>query len=120
MNLNFKTSRGESRLNKHLVEQQKLSEEDVRKIQSLHCEKDALYDKIEETGDPAVLREIEEVEGKLQIAWKFRDTPDPMYFEHWKVPGCSCPVMDNVDSQGFMKYYSSACKLHGNLIESYS
>ncbi len=114
MNLNFKTSRGESRLNKHLVEQQKLSEEDVRKIQGLHCEKDALYDQIEESGDPSILKEIEEVEFKLQDAWKF--PRDVMYHRHWEVPGCSCPRLDSIDDYPYAKHYSGGCPLHGKKI----
>ncbi len=116
MNLNFITSRGPSRLNSFLVALQMLNEEDVARIFDLHVIKDELYDRLEETGNKELLNKIEDIEGQLQIAWKFRDTPDPMWFEHWKVPGCSCPVMDNVDAQGFMKYYSGGCKWHGNLL----
>lgn len=116
MNLNFITSRGPSRLNSHLVEKQKLKEDDVQAIMNLHFIKDELYDEIERTGDREILKKIEDIEGQLQIAWKFRKTPDPMYFEHWKIPGCLCPILDNVDAQGFMKYYSSSCPLHGNLL----
>lgn len=117
INTDFITSRGASRLNIYLIEKQGLDQSQVDQIKELHCQKDELYDKIEASGDPEILKEIEEIEYKLQDAWGFER--NSMYHRHWEVPGCSCPAMDGADDIGFRKHYSLACPLHENKLKEY-
>lgn len=118
MNLNFKTSRGgESRLNKFLVERQNLSQIEVDEIKSLHTLKDSLLDQIDETADCSILPLIEELEYKLQDAWKF--PKDRSYHTGWRESNiCSCPTMDNEElrgvggNEGCYRIYNGNCPLH--------
>ena len=114
----YETSRGHFALNPALIIAKGLNKKEVEGIIALHTEKDLIFDEIEKTQNKNLLKKIEEIEGKLQIAWKFRNSPNPLFFEHWKVPGCSCPVLDNIDDQGFRKHYSDGCKWHGGLIKN--
>ena len=121
MNLNFTTSRGKSKLNPFLVAQKKLTEGEVAEIIRLHVEKDHLLDRIEKSGDRGILREIEDVEYKLQEAWGF--PRNRSYHRGWMEPkNCSCPRLDNLDSLGAgsddscFRYYNAECKLHGQIL----
>lgn len=112
MNLIFDTSRGKSRLNPFLVEQQKLTKRDVKKIFKLHQEKSLVFDEMETSDDLRLVEEVKQLEFKLQDAWKFpRDKNWHRWFE---VPRCTCPKMDNIDMLGCnLISMNMSCIWHG-------
>ena len=116
INTTFETSRGLSKLNPFLIEQKKLTQEQVDIIKNLHIEKDALFDLIESTeitddNRGEFLAKLEDVEYRLQESWGF--PRNSAYFKHWLSPKCSCPRIDNEDMHpSNYKYYNSECELH--------
>ncbi len=115
MNLIFDTSRGKSRLNPFLVEQQKLTKRDVKKIFKLHQEKSLVFDEMETSDDLRLVEEVKQLEFKLQDAWKFERNSS--YHLWYLIPKCRCPKMDNEENLGISNYriINESCPWHGGL-----
>lgn len=109
-------------LNKRLIEQQGLTEQEVAYIEQLHAQREEMFKEMEAldpapTMDRTKLREyvgkLEQLEFEMQRGWKFEVNRD--YHTWWYcAPHCECPKMDNRELQG-TKYRITAgsCPLHG-------
>ena len=110
-------------INPELVIKQELTAEDVKKIKKIHKRRLKIFDNIEQTSNPCVLKtlvqEVKDVEFELQRAWKMEENAD--YHTWWfHCPKCTCPKFDNQDAIGVnWSYISNNCPLHvGNKSES--
>ena len=109
--------------NPTLVAKQGLTDEDVEKIEKLHLKRARLFVKMLEYAgikDWTALKiralELEEIEFKLQDAWKFKR--DSRLHRFWNAPGCACPRLDNEDRLGTgFAMMSAACPIHGGYVE---
>lgn len=109
-------------LNQNLVKKQGLSEEDIGYIESLHHKKANLFDEIKfehETAKPYQFEfwvaQLRNLEFRMQDAWGF--DIDDRYHEWYKIPHCTCPMMDNEDYRGTTwAIYSEDCPFHGHKV----
>lgn len=111
----------EYRINPTLVKAQGLTDNNIENIISLHKARlDFCYD-LEKSGVPANPEErtkavevIRDIEFALQNEWGF--DKDENYHVYWNtLPGCKCPVMDNVDTQGTKyRHINKICPFHGS------
>src|SRR5574343_366053 len=89
-------------LNSALVLRQGLDVSELRALKSLHAEKLKYYKLMEETDDPAKLREyakeVEFIEFEMQKNWHFEQ--DSKFHDWYRVPKCTCPKLDNEDRKG--------------------
>lgn len=105
-----------SMINQTLVNRQKVSAEDVKKIVKLQTIRKYFYDFIELSDDKEEIRRLDkiitQIEFKLQKLWGFpQDSNRHRWFE---VPKCSCPKWDNADSLGSdFRIINPDCILHG-------
>jgi hypothetical protein len=103
-------------LNARLLVSQRVSIDDIYRIQKLHGEKYDLCKLIKNTEDPALLKiiagQITEIEFELQDAWGFNQSV--MYHRFWELPKCNCPKYDNQDAYPYRQYINLTCPLHGN------
>jgi hypothetical protein len=104
-------------INNNLVIRQKVSPEDVKKIEKLQNIRSYFYDFIELSEDKEEIRRlakfITQIEFQLQKLWNFK--PDETMHRWFDVPKCSCPRMDNVDYLGTpYKSINHKCIIHGN------
>jgi len=103
------------RLNKILVDRNKLSDENVADIERLHRIKHYIFEYMENTDDSEKLKKlanlVELVEYKLQSTWKFN--VDKNYHRWFEIPKCTCPKMDNAEYIGTnYKVFNRNCKIH--------
>ena len=105
-----------SMINQNLVNRQKVSAEDVKKIVKLQTIRKYFYDFIELSNDKEEIRRLDriitQIEFQLQKLWGF---PQNRNFHRWfDVPKCSCPKGDNADSLGSdFRIINPNCILHG-------
>ena len=105
-----------SMINQNLVNRQKVSAEDVKKIVKLQTIRKYFYDFIELSNDKEEIRRLDkiitQIEFQLQKLWGF---PQNRNFHRWfDVPKCSCPKWDNADSLGSdFRIINHSCILHG-------
>lgn len=79
-------------INMALAAQQKITDEGIEKLNALYKVLDEVISRPEYFDNP--VRQIEQLEFKLQKLWKFPQ--DARYHTHWvKIKGCTCPKMDN-------------------------
>lgn len=123
MGLVFEDNQGKKHyLSASLVERQQVNPKQIEQLKALHIQ---LADILEKAKDmPAfnltydeVRERVQEIEFALQEAWNFK--PDANYHSHWKrIPGCSCPKMDNDDPVYFGrgKIINQVCPVHGKTL----
>jgi len=104
-------------INNNLVIHQKVSPEDVKKIEKLQNIRSYFYDFIELSEDKEEIRRlvkfITQIEFQLQKLWNFK--PDETMHRWFDVPKCSCPKMDNAGYLGTpYKTINPKCIIHGN------
>jgi hypothetical protein len=106
------------RLNRRLVIQKNLSDEQIVYILHLHEMKLMIMDNMSKTdvSDRDALVKMAEnitsLEYQLQDAWDFPRNED--YHCFWYLPHCSCPKLDNDDAYPSGWYVrSSDCPIHG-------
>ena len=106
-------------LNRYLVEEKKLTEEQVDKIKNLHVAQAAHVEhmqRLDPKKDIESLRKCLEVwrfnEFSIQEAWGFPRNPD--FHREYMLPHCRCPKMDNEDMWGTeYRIKRDDCPLHG-------
>ncbi len=106
-------------LNAKLLKRQKI--EDPKTIKALvdsHIEKLKVFEAMDSTESPAILHklayDVQSIEFKLQKLWGFPKNSDYHYW--WKVPKCTCPIMDNQDNYGTQyRNVDMNCPVHGQL-----
>lgn len=103
-------------LNWELAEHKKVSPANRWRIVELHQERIDIWRKARATRNPrklgALAVELEKLEYSLQAAWGFDANPD---FHTWwyKIPGCTCPKMDNADPMFHgRRIYAGGCPVH--------
>jgi uncharacterized protein YfkK (UPF0435 family) len=105
-----------SMINQGLVNRQKVSAEDVKKIVKLQTIRKYFYDFIELSNDKEEIRRLDkiitQIEFQLQKLWGFSQNKN---FHRWfDVPKCTCPKWDNADSLGSdFRTINPNCILHG-------
>ena len=92
----------------------------VYKIKATHTAKLKIFEKMEESNDPTVLKHydkvLETLEFELQKLWGFELNVN--YHRFWERPKCKCPEMDNEERYPTGYYIRSAgCPLHGWEVE---
>jgi len=98
---------------KSLIERQKVTKDNVKRIIELQKRRGEIEDMMLEEDDlDELVIEWHENEFKLQDLWGFER--DRNYHKFWNIPSCQCPKMDNDDVYPTGYYViSAACKLHG-------
>lgn len=101
-------------LSKAMLDKQKCWENLTALIEA-HELKLIIYDMIEETNIPKLLKslgkDLTEIEFELQRLWKFKK--DINYHRFWEYPKCACPELDNIDAYPFRRFINLTCPLHG-------
>lgn len=59
-----------------------------------------------------LLLSFQENEKVLQKLWGFGDNAHLRFMQELKLPGCTCPYLDNKDAQGLVRYMHESCKWH--------
>lgn len=103
------------RLNKHLVERQGLTEEDVEKIKSLHVERLSIEDQL---ASASRLEDIKTIyswwvqnQRRLQAVWGF-PVNDNFHPSH-RLPHCICAKLDGDERLGTpYKVVTCGCPIH--------
>lgn len=104
-------------LNEKLAQKQGCTDQEIINLVNLHQYKLSVFDLMEATDDVAELRRladiVKSIEFELQKNWHFPQNAD--FHEWYRVPKCTCPVMDNADLRG-TKYriYAPNCPIHGD------
>ena len=105
-------------INKKLAKDRGISESDQLIIESLHEEREDLFDeslatKMTEDNQGRIFSDWLDVERSLQLLWGFDE--EDRFIKFWKFPTCSCPSMDNEDAYPTGYYYVNGdCIIHGN------
>ena len=111
------------KLNQSLINQQKLTDEDVEALVISHELKEVIFDmasNASEIGNKKALKMLanmfELLEFEQQTLWKFDRNSN---FHYWfDIPGCSCPKMDNRDRIGTeYRIMIDTCPIHGGFIQ---
>lgn len=103
-------------INQNLVNRQKVSPDDVKRIVKLQALRKYFYDFIELSSDKEEIRRLDkiitQIEFQLQKLWGF---PQDRNHHRWfDVPKCSCPKWDNDDNIGSeYRIINPNCILHG-------
>lgn len=102
-------------LNRRLVEQQGVSDEELQNLKDLHVRLGRVYAQMRETDDVQLLRELAaectDIEFEQQKNWHF--SQDANFHNWYNVPKCLCPKIDNHDMKGTKyRYYSGDCPIH--------
>jgi len=103
-------------INQNLVNRQKVSPDDVKRIVELQTIRKYFYDFIELSDDKEEIRRLDkiitQIEFQLQKLWGF---PQDRNHHRWfDVPKCSCPKWDNSDNIGSeYRIINPNCILHG-------
>lgn len=82
-------------------------------IVDAHTLKMVIYQMMREPGADlkACALDLEELEYHLQDLWGF--PRDSAYHKSWEYPGCTCPLMDNVDGYPYIQHRNLGCPVHG-------
>ncbi len=114
---------GNHLLNKKLLEEQSVSEEQKKHIIRIYDIIDKLYKKSEKILDSDKTQEekkeilknisvrIENLEYQLQSLWGF-PLSEKFHKYNLNIPGCTCPVLDNLDNYGYERIYNCECLVH--------
>ena len=106
-------------LNQQLVKKQSLTTQQINNLHELYCQlsiilnimNNPMYRDI----SPLMCSFLEDLEFKLQDNWNF--SRDAMKHSYWnRSVECSCPYLDNRESYGHHRIYSSGCNIHGYLV----
>jgi hypothetical protein len=107
------------KLNENLAKQQKITEKQREKLSLLYEEIYKVFDEakndtnLEENGSKYRTK-IKELEFQLQENWNFEK--DELKHTWWnRVPGCTCPTMDNNERFGIEKIINCSCPIHNEL-----
>lgn len=107
------------KLNDELLKKQKVTKSQKRKLIKLYKDIFNLFKRakddnnIEQNGLSYAL-ELEKIEYELQENWNFEK--NNLYHTWWyKIPGCTCPYLDNAESFGIEKIINCNCPFHKNL-----
>ena len=109
-------------LNQKMVEQQELTEEDIKLVQLCYEQLFELFKEAKEEDDDVALhrigKSIQNAEFNLQEAWKF--PRDARYHRYWyRAPKCTCPIIDNDEAFGTGHNVIQAnCPLHGFMLDT--
>lgn len=104
-------------LNEDLIFRNGLSENKINYLIDLYVQKYYIFKEMRKTFDnnsklKQLASEVTEIEYLLQATWGF--SQDKKYHKFWEVPGCQCPVFENIQKYGKGGYtYSSTCPIHG-------
>lgn len=105
-------------INKRLARERNLSEETIKKIETLHKEREELFIIMEEfVYNRKILMNLYEewktIEFCLQDLWGF--PRDERFHRFWDIPMCKCPIFDNLDAIGTdYAVYNMDCPIHGS------
>lgn len=105
-------------LNNELIKRQQLSKSDVLKLAELHLQKETIFDavkrnKIEDININYVLTELRRIEYSMQTLWRF-SADGKYHLTQFYLDKCTCPYLDNKDSNGHHKYFNTGCPFHGD------
>ena len=106
-------------LNGRLIKDKQVSQENVEALIGTHITKYFLFQKAEKAvtmHDWKRVRELDvlrrEIEFFQQSLWGFN--LDSTFHDWWKMPGCTCPKMDNADRKGTpYQIHAVDCPIHG-------
>ena len=111
-------------LNPLLIEQQGLTDKEVKDLEAYHEYREALFESMEkrdpsDTDDLAELRwsvgELERLEFAMQRGWRFEEDAS-MHSWWFRAPHCKCPKLDNADplmTRGG-RIITEGCPLHAH------
>lgn len=105
-------------LNNDLANKRKIPQESRENIESRQELRQTMINKSREisTGTEEqkqkFLSEFRENEVILQKLWNFEDNQGLRFLQELKLQGCTCPYMDNKDTQGLRRIYHADCKWH--------
>jgi len=109
-------------LNRLILETNLVPEENILqmpkyydKIKNLFEQAYKIYEKyskqIPEKEAIEIAKQLDECEKELQKLWKFE--PNEAYYRHWiKLPGCTCPKIDNKENYGIKRIIDCSCPYH--------
>jgi len=107
-------------LNDQLLDRQGIGAVQLRELKKLHRQKYRTFQQIQNQiylGIPsrakldALVAKVTNIEFGLQDVWGF--PRDENYHQWFRLPGCSCPKLDNADFVGTaLRIYSHDCPLH--------
>lgn len=105
-------------LNSRLISNQRLTTEDVDKLNKLHLIRNCYTSLMQSEEDSTNLRYlasiVTQIDFQLQKIWKFK--LDENYHKFWNLPGCECPKLDNMDMYGTgHRYTNPNCPIHGKI-----
>ena len=105
-----------SYLNPNLIKKNGVTILEVARIKELHCNKYKIFQQMEATDDPKLLKHyaniVEVLEFELQKHWHF--VQNTMMHRWFDVPKCKCPKMDNEERMGTkFRIFSADCPIHG-------
>jgi len=108
------------RLNKHLAEYQKVTDEQLCALKVTHQLKESLFNIAKNTNNSLALKALAAVFDKLEFEqqklWNFGEDANHHYF--FDFPGCTCPRLDNLERLGHEgKVYSGNCPIHGDNVK---
>ena len=103
-------------INQNLVNRQKVSPEDVKRIVKLQTLRKYFFDFMELSEDKEEVRRLDkivtQIEFQLQRLWRFKQ--DETMHRWFERPKCSCPKMDNSEMLGTgVRYTNPKCIIHG-------
>jgi len=105
-------------INFRLAKQRGVSLKDQYRIEVRHTMRDQLFEEMSKLKpeDWWSLRQLAErvtrIEYELQELWGFER--DCRWHEFWRMPWCSCPILDNKDRRGTgQAVIAESCPIHG-------
>lgn len=105
-------------INRDLAAVRNITPSNIKRIKELHVTRHLLFELAKVKLDNRetlknMVTVLENLEFELQKAWKFEQ--DNWKHTWWnKIPGCTCPKVDNQDTYGTpFRYYSGDCPFHG-------
>ena len=108
-----------SMLNSFLIEQQKISFEEVEALKTSYILRNIIFNMANNETNIRTLKMLANVfdalESEQQKLWHFE--VDVNFHRFFDFPGCSCPVLDNIDYLGTpYKVYNNECVIHGGML----
>ena len=110
------------KLNKSLLKSQNVSKKQKKHIISLHKLMNQTFKaakKLEKNNlldfkrGKEISNTIKDIEFRLQEQWNFKQD-DKYHTYQNKIPGCKCPILDNIDMMGTgIRWTNINCKFHG-------
>lgn len=105
-------------INIELAKKQKLTTQEIEGLKLLYEELSSIFLKAEQATEKELMilsMQLEELEYKLQEAWKFEKNPNK--HSYWyKIPQCTCPKLDNADLwETGTRIFNPQCMVHKHL-----